>query len=97
MKGLKKEKTDLKRIIISGDFNYDIKEFGTKEFGNNKNEIKLNNKIFYYNSKNILTCCINRRRHNDHVIDTAGIPLDIYIPEVHYMASDHKPIIALLH
>ena len=79
-----------KRYIISGDFNYDIKEFGN---GNgNGNNFTLNNTKFYFNPKHILTCCINRRKHNDHVIDSLEQPLDIIIPKVSYMASDHKPI-----
>ena len=79
-----------KRYIISGDFNYDIKEFGNGN-GNGNNFI-LNNTKFYFNPKHILTCCINRRKHNDHVIDSLEQPLDITIPKVNYMASDHKPI-----
>ena len=103
----------VKRYIISGDFNYNIKEFGKKE---NNNKIKINNKSktnnnsktnnkyslfingtkFYYHSKHILTCCIKRRTHFDHVIDTLDNPVDIQIPNVNYMASDHKPIIVTL-
>ena len=79
------------RYIISGDFNYDI-----KEFGNSKNYFTLNNTNFYYNKKHILTCCINRRKHNDHVIDSLESPIDINIPKVNYMASDHKPILVQL-
>ena len=85
----------VKRYIISGDFNYDIKEFGNGN-GNvngNGNYFTLNNKKFYFNPKHILTCCINRRKHNDHVIDSLEQPLDIIIPKVNYMASDHKPIL----
>jgi endonuclease/exonuclease/phosphatase family metal-dependent hydrolase len=76
------------RYIISGDFNYNI-----KEFGNSKNYFTLGNTNFYYNKKHILTCCINRRKHNDHVIDSLESPIDINIPKVNYMASDHKPIL----
>ena len=106
----------VKRYIISGDFNYNIKEFGKKE---NNNKIKINNKSktnnnynnsktnkkyslfingtkFYYHSKHILTCCINLSRHYDHVIDTLNAPVNIQIPKVNYMASDHKPIIVTL-
>jgi len=84
-----KEKKDSKlRYIISGDFNYDI-----KEFGNSSNYFTLNNTNFYYNKKHILTCCINRRKHNDHVIDSLESTIDINIPKVNYMASDHKPIL----
>jgi hypothetical protein len=95
-KGMQKMRTVVKRVIISGDFNFNIKDFGTKEFDNKKNEIKINNRIFYHNPKHILTCCIRRRRHYDHVIDSFGVPKDIYIPDVHYMSSDHKPIVAVL-
>ena len=77
-----------KRYIISGDFNYDIKKFGN----GNGNNFTLNNTKFYFHPKHILTCCINRRKHNDHVIDSLEQPLDITIPKVSYMASDHKPI-----
>jgi len=76
------------RYIISGDFNYDI-----KEFGESRNYFILDNTKFYFNPKHILTCLINRRRHNDHVIDSLESPIDINIPEVNYMASDHKPIL----
>lgn len=84
-------KTIINRIIIAGDFNYDIKDFGDK-----KGIITLNNYRFYYHPKHILTCCIYRRRHYDHIIDTSAAPIDIIIPDVEYMASDHKPIIATL-
>jgi hypothetical protein len=92
----KKEKKEKKenqikttmRYIISGDFNYDIKEFGDA-----RNSFKLNNTKFYFNPKHILTCCINRNRHNDHVIDSLKSPNNISIPKVDYMASDHKPIL----
>ena len=82
------------RYIISGDFNFDIKELGSM----NKKEgiININGTRFYYNPKNVLTCCINRRRHYDHVIDSETTPIDITIPKVNYMASDHKPIIVKL-
>jgi endonuclease/exonuclease/phosphatase family metal-dependent hydrolase len=82
----------ISRFIISGDFNYDIKNFGDK-----KGIIILDDVRFYHNPKHMLTCCISRRRHYDHVIDTYHSPLKITIPEVNYMASDHKPIIARLH
>ena len=104
----------VKRYIISGDFNYNIKEFGKKEnnnkiknkskTNNNYNNSKINNKYslfingtkFYYHSKHILTCCIKRSTHYDHVIDTLNAPVNIQIPKVNYMASDHKPIIVTL-
>ena len=79
------------RYIISGDFNYDI-----KEFGGSRNYFTLDNTQFYYNKKHILTCCINRRKHNDHVIDSLATPIEIIIPKVNYMASDHKPILVQL-
>ena len=91
----KKEKQTIKankksnmRYIISGDFNYDIKKFGDA-----RNSFELNNTKFYLNPKHILTCCINRNRHNDHVIDSLKSPINISIPKVDYMASDHKPIL----
>ena len=87
----KKSIIDVKRFIISGDFNYDI-----KNFGDSKNNITINGTKFYYHPKHILTCCIKRRKHNDHVIDSMTRPIDISIPEVNYMASDHKPIIVEL-
>jgi len=92
----------IKRYIISGDFNYDIKKlwegsiFTFTHKPNPTNTLKLDNTIFYYHPKNILTCCVNRSKHFDHVIDTKGKPHNIYIPNVEYMASDHKPIIAEL-
>ena len=76
------------RYIISGDFNYDI-----KEFNKSRNYITLNNTKLYFNPKHILTCCINRDNHFDHVIDSLETPIDITIPKVNYMASDHKPIL----
>lgn len=79
------------RYIISGDFNYDI-----KEFGDSRNYFTLDDTKFYYNKKHLLTCCINRRKHNDHVIDSLEPPLDITIPKVNYMASDHKPILVIV-
>lgn len=87
----KKSIIDVKRIIISGDFNYNI-----KDLGDSKNNITINGTKFYYHPKHILTCCIKRRKHNDHVIDSMTRPIDISIPEVNYMASDHKPIIVEL-
>ena len=78
------------RYIISGDFNYDI-----KKFGDSRNSFELNNTKFYLNPKHILTCCINRNRHNDHVIDSLKSPINISIPKVDYMASDHKPILVV--
>jgi len=88
-----KKETQIKntiRYIISGDFNYDI-----KEFGDSRNSFNLNNTKFYFNPKHILTCCINRNRHNDHVIDSLKSPNNISIPKVNYMASDHKPILVV--
>ena len=86
-----KEKTLNKRIIISGDFNYNI-----KELGNSKNIITINDINFYYNPKDILTCLVKRKRHYDHIIDSYAKPMDINIPDVNYMASDHKPILGNL-
>jgi endonuclease/exonuclease/phosphatase family metal-dependent hydrolase len=85
-----KGKIDYKRLIIGGDFNYDIKKLGKS------GKILLADTVFYYHPKNLLTCCINRRVQNDHVIDTHAPPLDITIPHVAYMASDHKPVLATL-
>lgn len=85
-------KTKIIRFIISGDFNYDIKEFGNK-----KGIISLDGHHFYHHPKHMLTCCVSRRRHYDHVIDTYQEPIDIVIPDVEFMASDHKPILAILH
>jgi endonuclease/exonuclease/phosphatase family metal-dependent hydrolase len=93
------------RYIISGDFNYDIKTLTFKQYANAKNRglkkkgnyIIVNNLKFFYNRKHILTCRIARRQHNDHILDTYKPPVNIIIPKVEYMASDHKPIISLLH
>ena len=81
------------RFIISGDFNYDIKKFSSNTL---PNTINLDNIDFYYHQKHMLTCCINRTTHYDHVIDTYNKPLDIHIPNVKYLASDHKPILVKL-
>lgn len=86
--GSKKVKYEIKRIIIGGDFNFDIKTI--------ENPLKINDSIFYYHPKHILTCCVRRYKHYDHVIDTKAHPLDIIIPNVDYMASDHKPILVTL-
>jgi len=85
-----KGKINYKRLIIGGDFNYDIKKLG------DSGKMILDGTTFYYHPKNLLTCCINRRVQNDHVIDTQAPLLDIKIPRVEYMASDHKPILATL-
>ena len=79
------------RYIISGDFNYDI-----KDLAGGKGIIILDDIKFYHHHKHMLTCCISRRRHYDHVIDSYKTPKDIIIPDVEYMASDHKPIIGKL-
>jgi len=79
------------RYIISGDFNYDI-----KDLRGGKGIINLDGVKFYYHLKHMLTCCVSRRRHYDHVIDSYKPPHEIFIPNVEYMASDHKPIIGLL-
>ena len=79
------------RYIISGDFNYDIKDLA----GGN-GIINLDGVKFYNHPKHMLTCCVSRRRHYDHIIDSYKPPKDIFIPNVEYMASDHKPIIGLL-
>ena len=105
------------RYVVSGDFNFDMKLFGSRTSSiknvkqninininiKKKTQFKTNNKVimfggtlFYYNEKHILTCCINRRKHNDHVLDSFHKPLDIIIPDVNFMASDHKPIIVKL-
>ena len=82
---------DVKRFIISGDFNYNI-----KDFGNSNKIIKINGTNLHYNPKKILTCCIKRNKHYDHVIDSMARPVTINIPKVKYMASDHKPILVEL-
>ena len=78
------------RIIIGGDFNYDIKKLGYD------GKMNIDGIRFHYHPKNLLTCCIKRRVQNDHIIDTYTQLLDIKIPYVAYMASDHKPILATL-
>jgi len=88
MKEMKEKNKNKIRYIISGDFNYDI-----KEFGDSRNSFKLDNTKFYFNPTHILTCCINRRKHYDHVIDSLRSPIDITIPKVNFLASDHKPIL----
>lgn len=92
----KNKKINVKRFIISGDFNYDIKNLGNGEKNERNDIIQIGDKEFHHHPKHILTCCIRRRRHYDHVIDTKSPPRDIIIPDVHYMASDHKPILAVL-
>lgn len=95
----KNEKIDVKRFILAGDFNYDIKKITSDRSDrddSNDNIIMSNGIKFHYHPKHVLTCCIRRRRHYDHVMDSKSQPLDIIIPDVHYMASDHKPIIVKL-
>ena len=91
----------VKRVIISGDFNYNIKDLWKNNLGK-KNMLDIpipNNNLglkLHFHEKHILTCCVARRRHYDHVLDSKSSPLDIQIPNVNYMASDHKPIIVTL-
>ena len=80
----------ISRMVIGGDFNNDIKKLS------NQNTLNLGNILFYHHPKKILTCCIKRYTHYDHVLDTLQTPLDIIIPDVHHMASDHKPILVTL-
>ena len=86
-----KNHNSIRRFIIGGDFNNDIKKLSSKEC-----YIELDSMKFYHHPKKILTCCINRTTHFDHVIDSKKKPLDIIIPDVHLMASDHKPILVTL-
>jgi len=79
------------RFIIAGDFNYDIKTLST-----NTTNFTINNTIFFFNNKHLLTCCKYTDKHTDHVIDTKSTPLNIFIPQSHPLASDHKPIISIL-
>ena len=53
------------RLIVGGDFNYDIKRLGRDGI------LNLDDVAFYYHPRNLLTCCINRRVQNDHVIDSS--------------------------
>lgn len=86
----KKNSIRVNRIVIGGDYNYDIKKLS-------KNlRLVLNNTSFYHHPKKILTCCIRRTTHFDHVLDSMKPPHDIFIPDVEYMASDHKPILVIL-
>jgi hypothetical protein len=80
----------MSRVIIGGDFNNDIKKLSRNGV------LELGNRNYYHHPKKILTCCIKRTTHFDHVIDSQKVPLDIIIPDVHYMASDHKPILVTL-
>jgi endonuclease/exonuclease/phosphatase family metal-dependent hydrolase len=77
----------IKRIVIGGDFNNDIKKISRNGI------LKIAHLQFHHNPKHVRTCCIHRNTHFDHVIDTQQAPLDIIIPNVHHMASDHKPIL----
>lgn len=83
------------RIIIAGDFNNDIKKLCIKK--ENKCVLNLKDIVFHVHSKRVRTCCIKRNTHFDHVIDTLSTPYEIGVPDVEYMASDHKPVIATLH
>jgi hypothetical protein len=82
------------RVIIGGDFNY----FLNKKKSEPKNSIKLDNKI-YYMSENIVPSCCNRyknfNKQIDYILD-GNRPIKVYSPETHYLASDHKPIVAIL-
>lgn len=80
-----------RRFIIGGDFNNDIKKLSSSEC-----QLVLGSVEFYHHPKKILTCCVKRNTHYDHVIDSKRAPLDIIIPYVHHMASDHKPILVTL-
>jgi endonuclease/exonuclease/phosphatase family metal-dependent hydrolase len=98
------------RVIIAGDFNNNIKTLGRggafgRTISDNIITKKPNKSLcldidgvkFWMNRKHLLTCCLNRVKHNDHIIDSLAPPIKVYIPPVKYMASDHKPIIGLLH
>jgi hypothetical protein len=85
----------IKRYIISGDFNYDIKKLGYAK-GIINGIINLDGIKFYHHHKHMLTCCISRLQHNDHIIDSYKQPIKLFIPKVEFMASDHKPIIGFL-
>lgn len=87
----KNNKQNVNRYIISGDFNYDI-----KKFGDDKCKIILDGMTFYHNPRKLISCRLKRWCHYDHVIDSKAKPMDVMIPDVHHMASDHKPILAVL-
>lgn len=82
------------RIIIAGDFNNDIKNLCKKN--GQKYKLQLKNIDFYVNNKRVRTCYGKRNTHFDHVIDTMNTPIEICVPDVNYLASDHKPFIATL-
>lgn len=88
------------RVIIAGDFNNNIKNLAVDVAGGIGNGKKLcldlEDVKFWVNSRHLLTCCLKRRKHNDHVIDSLAEPSKVFIPDVHFMASDHKPVIAEL-
>ena len=86
------------RVIIAGDFNNNIKNLANYEDDKNKKKLCLdvNGLKLMLNDRHLLTCCLNRRKHNDHVIDTLDVPIEVFIPDVHFMASDHKPVIGVL-
>ncbi len=74
------------RIIIAGDFNNQV---------NKISNLKIANRKFYANPRSIKTCCYPVHSYQtDHIIDTKEIPV-IKTVETG-MASDHKPIIALI-
>uniref|UniRef100_A0A6C0HLF6 Endonuclease/exonuclease/phosphatase domain-containing protein n=1 Tax=viral metagenome TaxID=1070528 RepID=A0A6C0HLF6_9ZZZZ len=85
------------RVIIAGDFNNNIKELGIFNKANNSLYLDIGGVKFWMNRTHLLTCCLNRTMHNDHIIDSLSPPIKVSIPDVEYMASDHKPIIGLLH
>lgn len=83
-----------KRIIISGDFNFELnKHFGDK--------LIINDYIFYINKKVLLTCCsdnnlIKHRYHVDHIIDTYKTPITYTINNDNLLRSDHLPIFGIV-
>lgn len=74
------------RFIISGDFNNRLDPI-----------LKLNGMIFYNNFPDIKTCCEpNSKSSFDHTIDSYSPIIDVFVPEVNKLASDHLPVITTL-
>jgi endonuclease/exonuclease/phosphatase family metal-dependent hydrolase len=81
--------TMIKRLIMCGDFNFYFKK-----------SITLNNIKLHKSRDTILTCCsginMTYQWQFDHVFDSKTKPIKIFSPKVNGLASDHKPLIAIL-
>lgn len=82
-----------KRVIIMGDFNFDLSKFGSK--------LKLKNYSFNFDNNKIKTCCSSTNENNykintDNILDTKSIPITHTIKYDNLLRSDHLPLFGLI-